>query len=332
MTSDQRIISAILGRQNITIPLENGITESVFNDDASKKAFEWIFRYYVKFRAVPQKARFKRQFPNFRLVKDDQDEPFADLCEELMQNVRYRHVVESIREIAELVDDESTEVYDVFIRKGMELAGMTSMGNMVKVRDVEKRIDEYEKKVELGISPMGLTFGLQTIDDATMGIQDGELWAIAARLGTGKSNLLKHTVKANFLQGKNIIVFSLEEHRDLFKRRLDAMLFSLNVDELKSLKLSPEEVKRWRTEAKSMMEGMDNEVVVLSGIRNLGPTQILSHIERYKPDLVAIDGMHLLRSNGGYSADWKTITSNIDEVKQSIAIRIGPIGTVADGT
>jgi replicative DNA helicase len=316
MSSGSRLISAILNREDITTPLEQGVTESVFNDEASKKAFDWIFRYYVKFRTVPKKTRFKRQFPNYRMVKDDPSEPFADVCEEIMQNVRYRHVVESVREIAEMIDAENPAVYDKFIKAGMELAGITSVGNLVKVREMSRRIDEYEKDVASGRDPMGIAFGLPTIDRATLGIHPGDLVTIAARLGAGKSNLLKHVVKTAFLDRKNVIVFSLEEHRILWQRRFDAMLNNLNYDELKALKLPKDEVKRWRENSKKFTDDFDNEVVVLSGIRNLGPTAILSYMERFKPDLVAVDGMHLLRGNNGYSADWKTITSNIDEMKQ----------------
>src|SRR5574337_2039715 len=89
MSSERKIVSAILNRQNLTVPLEKGITENVFNDPSSKRAFSWILRYYLKYRVVPKKDRFKRQFPEFRLIKDDPSEPFADICEEILGNLRY---------------------------------------------------------------------------------------------------------------------------------------------------------------------------------------------------------------------------------------------------
>lgn len=317
MSSEAKIISAILNRQDITTPLEKGVTENIFNDPASKKAFSWIFRYYLKFRYVPKKERFKRQFPNYRIVRVADDDPFEDICEEVLGNIRYRYVVESIREIAEMVDNEDPKVYDRFIKAGMELAGITVVGDLVKLRDMHFRIDQYEKDVAEGKNPMGIPFGIPSIDKATMGMQPGDLITIAARLGTGKSNLLKHVIKGAFLERKNVVVFSLEEHPKLFQRRLDAMINDLNYQDFKSLKLPKDEIKRWRDNSKKFFEEFENDVNVVTNIKRLGPEVVLSYIERFKPDLVAIDGMHLLRgSGGGYSVDWKQITSVIDEVKQ----------------
>src|SRR6185503_12345184 len=156
MSSDRKLISAILARGEITPALEQGITESVFTDPASQKAFHWIFRYYVKYRIVPKKERFKRQFPEFRLLKVYDEEPFDDICEELMSNVRYRFTIESLREIAQMMDDEDPNVYDHYIKTGMQLAGITSLGDMVKVRDMQKRIDVYQKNVDEQKSPYGI--------------------------------------------------------------------------------------------------------------------------------------------------------------------------------
>jgi len=317
MSSERKLISAILQNSDITTPLEIGISESIFFDVESKKAFSWIFRFYSKFRVVPTKERFKRQFPDLRLLKVNQEtEPFLDICEEVMQNVRYKHVVESVRKIAQLVDEDDPSVYDEFIRAGMQMAGIASTGDMVKVRDMGKRIDKYEDLVVRGISPMGLRFGLPTLDKRTMGMKDGDFVNIAARLGTGKSNLLKHIAMTNFLDRKNVLTFSLEESKELFERRFDSMLGGLNYDDLKTLSMSKSEIARWRENAKRFAEDYDNEHIVISGLRRMGPDTILSYVERIKPDIVLIDGVHLLRMGNTYSVDWQKITQVMDEIKQ----------------
>lgn len=318
MSSDRKLISAVLDRGNLTLPLEKGVSEAVFTDTASAKAFRWIFRYYAKYRQVPTKDRFKQQFPDFRTIKIHKDEPFEDIVESIMDNVRYKLVVTRIRELAESIDNEDEGVYDQFIKAGLELAGISSTGDMIRFRgDMEHRIDEYQKKIEAGESPYGIRFGLPSIDEATYGAHPGDLITIAARLGTGKSNLLKHIIKTAFLAHKNVIVFSLEESESLFRRRFDAMMNDLAYNDFKGLKLPKEEIQRWRKNAKQFLEDHDNEVAIVSGLKRMTPETILSYTERFKPDLVAIDGVHLLRTGtGGYSPDWRSITTALDEIKQ----------------
>jgi len=314
VSGERKLISAILARGELTVALEKGITESVFFDPTDKKCFSWIFKYYVKFRSVPKKDRFQRQFPNFRLVKVPKDDPFEDICEEVLTNVRYKFLIDNIRELAEMVDEENPQVYDKFISAGLQLSGISAIGDLVKLRDMPSRIQKYEKKVSDNIDPMGISFGLPTLDRVTMGMQPGDLVAIAARLGTGKSNLLKHIIKTAFLNYKNVLVFSLEESPAIFERRLDAMVNDLPYEDLKWMKLKPDDLTRWKTNSVKFKE-YDNDAIVVKNVRNVGPETIFSYAQRFKPDLIAIDGMHLLRMNGNFSVDWKQITTILSEVK-----------------
>lgn len=315
MSSERKLISAILSRSDISTALEKGISEYVFFSPDDKKTFNWIFRYYVKFRQVPTKERFKRQFPEYRLVKVSDSDPYEDICEEVLGNIRYKYVVDSIREISEMVDDSDPTVYDKFISAGLQLAGISTVGDLVRLRDMDRRIDKYEKAVKDNKNPMGITLSLPTLDKITMGGQPGDLIAIAARLGAGKSNLLKNIVKANFFEHKNVLVFSLEEHPDLFERRLDAMIVDLPYEDLKWLKLKDGDLKRWKIKAKQITQDHDNEVAVVKNLRYVNPEIVFSYAERFKPDLIAIDGMHLVRNGGSYSVDWKQITTVLNDLK-----------------
>lgn len=315
MSGERKLISAILTRGDITTALEKGISESIFFNPDDNKAFAWIFRYYVRFRQVPAKERFKRQFPDYRLVRVSDSDPYVDICEEVLQNVRYKFVVDSIRRIAEMMDDDDASVYDEFIADGLKLAGISTVGDTVRLRDMDKRIDKYEMMVKENRNPMGISFGLPTIDKYTMGMQPGDLVSIAARLGVGKSNLLKHIVKTAFFDHKSVLVFSLEEHPDLFERRLDAMISDLPYEDLKWMKLSEQDMKKWRSSAKKLIEDHENEVAVIKNLRYVNPEIVFSYAERYKPDLIAIDGMHLVRAGNSYSVDWKQITTVLNDLK-----------------
>lgn len=67
---------------------------------------------------------------------------------------------------------------------------------------------------------LGLTTGLEHLDDLTTGIRPGELWAIGGRQGDGKTALALQIAAANIRKDIPVGIFSVEMSRDEVLQRL----------------------------------------------------------------------------------------------------------------
>jgi replicative DNA helicase len=87
-------------------------------------------------------------------------------------------------------------------------------------------LDEIERKRHAQEST-GLSYGLANLDNATGGMQPGEVTVVGARSGVGKSTLMMQAAKTNCEAGIPVHLFSLEMTRKQILERLCSMVSGL---------------------------------------------------------------------------------------------------------
>jgi len=124
---------------------------------------------------------------------------------------------EKIQRLAMQPADSAAELLDAAEREIFALAEGAVRGakrdpvdSRTVVREAVARVSELRKA---GGMP-GLTFGLETLDRKTSGLNAGELWVLAARPGIGKSALALNVALAAAKSGKaSSLIHSLEMQR-----------------------------------------------------------------------------------------------------------------------
>jgi replicative DNA helicase len=90
-------------------------------------------------------------------------------------------------------------------------------------RVVEFTDDAYAQWVRLSESDrdlVGVSTGVTSLDLATTGIREGELWVYAGRTGDGKTNLGMQSVAASCREGIPVAIFSIEVTKEALLQRL----------------------------------------------------------------------------------------------------------------
>ncbi len=113
--------------------------------------------------------------------------------------------------------------------------------------DALDRLEAYEHRKAHPEEMELIRTGWNQFDAANGGVRPGELAYVIGRKGDGKSVFMLQFGHAVWLQGKNVILYSLEISKEDYQRRFDACAARVNVGGLKMGKLSEEEEAKYRS-------------------------------------------------------------------------------------
>jgi archaellum biogenesis ATPase FlaH len=190
----------------------------------------------------------------------------------------------------------------------------------VNMRDRWKdKLTEYESLKVDRKKAIGILSGLGPFDDVTRGIHPGEMFLFAGRPGTGKSIVLVNIAKNAFLNGKNVLLFSLEMPFGQYEDRFVSCYTKLNARRMMLAALTTEEEVRlaqaWEEigTAPNQLQIIDFPEVNAFRLE----TELTRALDRFRPDLVVVDYLGIMKPNDKRSvADWESQGQIAEEVRQ----------------
>lgn len=311
------LISSIVNTQDMKTALAEGLSEDLFH--VCTEEYEWLARYYGKYRRTPSKVAFKRAYPNFRLRDVDDTKHFV-------QEVKVEHtkslLTEHLRDQADLIaQGKIGEAVDMGRSGIVKIAGSLGVADEVDVlenwqstyKDVKARKLRLE---QFGMS--GVPTGIPTVDEMTGGVQPGQLWIVGARLGEGKSWILATMTVAAIIGEYRAHFSALEMTKSEMSMRLHNLLSSSYGRQVfQSVSLSQGknyDLKAYRNFLEELPKKVKGHLTV-SDRKNIGAMEIAAQLERNKPDVYFLDYLTLakMRGDGGwqdvgaFSKDLKTL-------------------------
>lgn len=312
------LISSVLREGKLEYAVKHNTTADLFH--LVQDEWIWLENYYREYRKTPTKAAFINAFPDFRIKRVDDTEHYVN--EVKVSHGRYE-LTELIRESADgIVEGNIDKVITELHSKVLSIG--TAMGT-VKDYDVirdwkpifesaERRVKDYNSK---GIA--GVPTGFSTLDKRTGGLQVGQLWIVAARLGEGKSWMLNQMATAAFLAGHNVHFSALEMQKDEVTFRIHNLISKHMGDgaifEAQGLSQGQGvDLKKYRAFLEGMSETMENKLTV-SDVRGIGIGEIISQIERHQPRVYFLDYLTLAKMGG--EGGWKEIGNFTKQLKDA---------------
>jgi replicative DNA helicase len=143
----------------------------------------------------------------------------------------------------------------------------------------------FDKMMQKAFSAnsMGLSYGVQSLNSWTAGMQPGQVTVVGARSGVGKSSLMKQAAVANASKGIPVALFSLEMTREEILGGLWAIVSGveakkitrphlLSSDERSSIKTAMCTVKGWPLRIYDRAETTIDQIVATArmGVRKFG--------------------------------------------------------------
>lgn len=312
------LISSVLREDKLGYAVKHNTTSDLFH--VAHEEWRWLESYYQQYRKTPTKAAFLNQYPDFRLKRVDDTEMYVD--EVKKSHGRY--------ELTELIRDSADGIADGNIDKVISdlhskvLSIGTAMGTVKDVDVIQDWTDIYEsaerRQREFNTNGIaGVPTGFSTLDKRTGGLQEGQVWIVAARLGEGKSWFLNQMATAAILAGHNVHFAALEMQRDEVSFRIHNLMSKHKGDgaifQAQGLAQGQGvDLKKYKTFLQTMSATMSNRLTV-SDVRGIGIGEIISQIERHQPRVYFLDYLTLAKMSG--EGGWKEIGNFTKQLKDA---------------
>ncbi len=145
-----------------------------------------------------------------------------------------------------------------------------------------------------------IPFDIELLNRATCGgIPAQTLNLVMAGSGVGKTMFMCHLASAYLLQGRNVLYITMEMSRFEIRRRIDANLFDVEMNQVN--KLQKEE---FRNHVKSLQEKTNGKLIIKQYPTASASTLHFKHLidelrlkKKFEPDIIIIDYLNICQSS-----------------------------------
>lgn len=298
MDVERLLLSKVLAERDMTSVVDAGITATFFLDPRSRQVFQTMVRHKQDYGEVPTVRVMKKDFPDYPFLRADEPLPY------LIEEMRKEHALS----LYEAALSDAVDAYDDADEHNVQkilhhVLGQVSL-DLPTTRDTditqtgEERLERYRRLTELDGGLRGIPSGFDTIDKATQGFQRQQLVTFVGPPKAGKSTMMLLAAHYAHKEGFSPLVVGFEMSNEEQEERLDAIAAKISHHRLRNGSLRPEEVERLRRSVHGM-EAMKSFVLSNDTQSTTTLTGIAAKVERYKPDLLIVDGVYMMDDEEG---------------------------------
>jgi len=167
--------------------------------------------------------------------------------------------------------------------------------------DIDSAVEHFEQMAmftEANDGTPGTATGFDAIDSAyPTGMAAGHFIVLMGYTGRGKSMWSALLAINAWLQGKKVMVVSLEMSPEEYRERVYAMMSEgmFSMSEMARGEVDPDDFRTWAT--KKFKDSADFVVVSNQGNAKVSPNTIQAKIDTHRPDVVILDYLQLMSDN-----------------------------------
>jgi len=289
--NEERLLSKAIRNRDIRPLVESGVQEDWFFNDMNRQVWKFIAKHNEKYGEVPTSVTVKENFPTYTLHAVEDNVEY--LIDQLIEYRKRQKTIDTLLEAQQSVQqgDHNAAIQTMSSAVQSLLNDNTRESNDENLS--ENPLERYDEYLSIKTRPnglLGISTGFKTIDDITAGLLKQQLWTIVAPPKTGKSVLaMQMAIRA---QDENLKVMfqSFEMTAREMKTRYDAMRAHISHSRLIRGALKPEEEKNYREHLSELRQ----EFWMPDNIAARTITGLSAKIEKFKPDIVFVDGMYLM--------------------------------------
>ena len=312
MSFELALISRIMqGNGHLTEVLDFGVATEDFTGTEARAYWNTILAYYqnpVTAGSVLDQNYINLQFKNAPSLQDYPNYTTKALCHEVRNQRIKTNAVTAVNEFADQLainpDLAIRQLHSTF----QYLINLGTAGNtdLAALDGMNRLIENYEKQ-EAGLNVAAMPWPWAPIQEATGGVQPDDFIVFYGRPKSMKTWVLAFLIAWAWLNDKRIVVYTKEMTPDNVYKRVAACIAYLPYDDLRHARLSPAHRRALYDIRDYCAEpGCPPNLVVLSG-RDTTPGGdtvgwLQSKIEKYKPDVMFVDGMYLLSDSSSKKA------------------------------
>lgn len=289
--NEHRLVSKVIRDRDIVPALQIGVTDAWFLDDENKRVWAFVRKHYGEYNEVPTAVTVKDHYPNYKVLDvQDSIDYLLDTMVDFRRRLLTRQGLENaIEQLQENNHDGALLAMEATITKVNE-QGVLGTHEIDLTKNTEQRYKDYQSLQNEEF--LGIPTGFAKIDEATAGLQGGQLVTIIAPPKTGKSQIaLKMAINIH-RQGKIPMFQSFEMNNHEQQQRHDAMRSNISHGRLRRGKLLPAEEARYIDVLNDMEK--EHSFHLVDAVNGITVSALAAKIEQTKPDIVFVDGVYLM--------------------------------------
>ena len=288
-----RLLSRAIRTRDIAPILEAGLQDDWFFIDENRQVWSFVRQHWTKYGEVPTAVTVKDNFPTYRLLAVDDSLEY--LLDQLIDYRKRQKTIEVVQDAADAIANGDHNAAIEAMGRGVSTIADEGVGQSTDVDLTKNPLGRFDEYLNIKTRPnglLGIATGFKTIDQATAGLQPGQLITIIAPPKTGKS-VLSLQVAVNVHKDGYVPLYQSFEMSNIEQQhRHDAMRAQIAHSRLIRGALTPEEEARYQkvlTEMATM-----HKFYLTDSVSAMTVTGLKSKIEKLKPDIVFVDGVYLM--------------------------------------
>jgi replicative DNA helicase len=317
--NEYRLLSKVITDRNIIPVLEQGIQDDWVIDDDLRRVWKFTREHYVKYREVPTYTTVKDNFPNFDIL--NVEDTIDYLIDQMVAFRRRSLALEGTASVvAKLQRNENDAAIEEMSRTVtiVNEQGQVGTHHVDVTQDPSSRLLDYEKIKDSKL--LGIPTGYRLIDEATAGLQGGQLITVIAPPKTGKSQIALQIAINTHLDGKTPMFQSFEMNNMEQVQRHDAMRSHISHSRLRRGILNEEEFARYTSTLGSMNDMHPFHLV--DAVNGLTIDSLMAKADQLQPDILFIDGVYLMLDQVTGDSNTPQALTNITRGLKRVAQRL----------
>lgn len=317
--NEHRLVSKIIYDREIIPVLESGIQAEWFVDEENRAVYTFIRDHYTEYKEVPTAPTIKDNYPNFKMLKvEDTILYLIDTMVTFRRRQLTLQGTESVMEKLQENDHEAalTEMSNTITH--VNDTGVRGTNHINLSEQTEVRLERYENIKDHKL--LGLPTGFQIIDEATAGLQGGQLITVIAPPKTGKSQIAMQTAINTHDDGHVPLFQSFEMTNEEQSLRHDSMRSHVSNSRLRRGKLRPKEKDRFTAMLNDMQDKPPFHLV--DAVNGMTVDSLLATTEKLTPDIVFVDGVYLMKDQITGDHNTPQALTNITRALKRMAQRL----------
>jgi replicative DNA helicase len=291
--NEVRLLSRAIRTRDISSMLEAGVQDDWFFVEENKAVWRFIRQHWTRYQEVPTGVTVLDNFPTYRLLAVDDNLDY--LLDQLIEYRKRQSTISVVQDASEAIASGDHNAAIAVLGQGVAKLldeGARETTDIDLTDNATKRFEEYLNVKTRPNGLLGIATGFKTIDQATAGLQPGQLITIIAPPKTGKS-VLALQVAVNVHKDGFVPLFQSFEMNNIEQQhRHDAMRAHIAHSRLIRGGLTKDEETRYM----KVLEEMEtmHKFYLTDAVSAMTVTGLSAKIDKLRPDIVFVDGVYLM--------------------------------------
>lgn len=290
MNIDQVFIGCILRDGKSALVKSKKLIRSYMIEGNAASSYDFILNYFSKYGEVPSKEFFSAKVSGeFK----GSDEKIDLVIDEIIDRYLWKKSSEFGVKFSEILDAKKPRVALSELAKFQKSILSETPSEVVEIFDLRDDVRDYYEKAKSG--DLGVKTPWKTLNNSIVGLIKREVNIFVSRTGVGKTYLMILLARYAHIKGKRVLFICTEMDRVSIATRFFGIDLGFEPREIRKAGLNENDEREFFDKMRDYGDR--------SGFGLLGddtkPTieNIENAILNYKPDIVFIDGVYLVKTN-----------------------------------